>query len=75
MRLCLFLYNFRKAMTLEAKDLKNLSYCFSNYIYLPNKFRSKPLIDEIVEKLKKENNYYVNQVLGKYYLKVEKVKL
>lgn len=54
---------------LGKNDVTILYFCFALYIYLPEKYRSQQLIDEMIEKLQNVNYYYVDLVLGKYYFK------
>lgn len=42
-------------------------------IDFPKEFLSKPALDNIIEKLANVKNSRVDQALGKYYLKHEKV--
>lgn len=49
--------------------------CLFAFLFAPKEFQSKTAIDQMVEKLKTvKNNSSVNDVLGEYYFKYEKVK-
>lgn len=43
------------------------------YIDYPTEFHSKSVVDQVIQKLTNVKNSRVDQVLGKYYLKHEKV--
>lgn len=62
-----------KAIVLAKDDLSQLYSCLMTCIDIPKKFHSKTEIDKIIEKLASVKNSRIDQVLGKYYFKYEKV--
>lgn len=61
---------------IELSDDNNINQLCSwllNYIQYPLEFQTKSVIENLIKKISKGNNYYVNQTLGKYYYKYEKV--
>lgn len=70
----LYLYVcYRKIIPLLKNNTHYLNSIFGNLIYIPKKFHSKPLFNELIEKLKITNNTHSDKLLGKYYYIVEKV--
>lgn len=63
----------RKAVKLAKDDIKQLYSCLLTFIDIPKEFHAKSVMDEIILKLTNVKNSQVDQVLGKYYLKHEKV--
>lgn len=69
-----YIYVFdRKAIELAKDDTKQLYSCLLTYIDIPKEYHSKIVIDDLINKLSNIKNSRVDQVLGKYYLKHEKV--
>lgn len=64
---------YRKIIPLLENQTHYLNTIFENLIYMPKKFHSKPLLNELIEKLKITNSTYSDQLLGKYYWRVERV--
>jgi len=63
----------RKSVELAKDDTKQLYSCLLTCIDYPKELLSKSMIDSIITKLENVRNSRVDQVLGKYYLKHEKV--
>jgi len=68
-----WLVSDRKAIELAKDDTKQLYSCLLTCIDYPKELLSKSMMDDIITKLANVNNSRVDQVLGKYYLKHEKV--
>jgi len=63
----------RKSVQLAKDGPKQLYSCLLTCIDYPKELLSKSMMDNIIKKLENVNNSRVDQVLGKYYLKHEKV--
>jgi len=63
----------RKSVELAKDDTKQLYSCLLTCIDYPKELLSKSMLDSIIAKLENVENSRVDQVLGKYYLKHEKV--
>jgi hypothetical protein len=64
---------YRKSVELAKDDTKQLYSCLLTCINYPKELLSKSMIDNLIAKLTKVKNSRVDEVLGKYYLKNEKV--
>jgi len=64
----------RKAIELAKDDTKQLYSCLMTCIDYPKELLSKSTMDNLITKLENVKNSRVDQVLGKYYLKHEKVR-
>lgn len=58
---------------MAGDDIKLLYSFLLIYVEYPKDLHSKSVVDEVIKKLKNVNNSRVDQILGKYYLKFEKV--
>lgn len=68
----IYLFN-RKAINLAEDKIELLYYCLQIYIILPIEYHFKAVIDKVINKLTNVRIGQVDQVLGEYYLKYEKV--
>jgi len=64
----------RKSVELAKDDIKQLYSCLLTCIDYPKELLSKSMMDNLIAKLTNVKNSRVDQVLGKYYLKNERVK-
>lgn len=64
----------RKSVELAKDDIKQLYSCLLTCINYPKELLSKSMMDNLIAKLTNVKNSRVDQVLGKYYLKNERVK-
>lgn len=65
-----------KVYEIAANDLKQLYHCLLIYMDLPEyllKTIKQNILDDIVHKLSQVQNNRINEILGKYFLKIKKV--